>query len=436
MKQYSGYLQVVLLVIAAMLLTQCAQSASPTTAPGAASPTATAQTPAAASPSPSGKQLTGTITVWTPEYPQHFETIAKEFEAQHPGVTVKVVGMPWGEAHTKLLTGIAGGQTPDVAVVGTTWVAELAKTGALAPLPESMLARKGEFFDSAWSLIEVDQTPFGVPWYVDVRVIYYRTDIFKQAGFDQPGETWDEFKATAKALKEKAGARYAIALPTKAFQDLIGPFLWQAGGTIYDEAGFHLDTPEMVEALTFFQFFFKEGLAPAPGASQEGLSSTQLFIRGDIPMLISGPWTIGELKKQGGEQFSEQWSVALMPKNKARTSFVGGGDLVVFKQSQNPDLAWAFIDYMTHPEVQAKWYSLTGDLPSVQAAWDLSPLAGDAKLQVFRQQLEDAKGPPPLPHWEEVNAKCGEIQEKVAANQLTPEQAAQQMQQVAESVKQ
>lgn len=415
MKRSQTGLQIALLVIAMVLVTQYAL---------------------AAGPSPSGKQLTGTITVWTPEYPQHFEAIAKEFEAQHPGVTVKVVGMPWGQAHTKLLTGIAGGQTPDVSVVGTTWVAELVKTGALAPVSGSMLARKGEFFGSAWSLTEVDQIAHGIPWYVDVRVIYYRTDVLQKVGLTRPGETWDAFKAGAKTLKEKAGVRYAIALPTKAFQDLIGPFLWQAGGTIYNDAGFHLNTPEMVEALEFFQFFFREGLAPAPGASQEGLTSTQLFVRGDIPMLISGPWTIGELKKQGGEQFGKKWSVALMPKNKAGTSFVGGGDLVVFKDSQNPDLAWAFVDYMTKPEVQAKWYSLTGDLPSVQAAWNLSPLAGDAKLEVFRQQLEDAQGPPPLPHWEEVNSKCGDIQEKVAAGQLTPKQAAQQMQQVAESVKQ
>ena len=76
----------------------------------------------------------------------------------------------------------------------------------------------------------------------------------------------------------------------------------------------------------------------------------------------------------------------------------------MFKDAKNRDGAWKFVQWLSKPEVQVKWYQAVKDLPAVQSAWDDASLSGDPYLKVFGEQLEDAKSPPTIPTWEQVAA--------------------------------
>jgi multiple sugar transport system substrate-binding protein len=373
--------------------------------------------------------LSGELTVWAMGAEgEKLPTLAQDFMTQYPNVTVNVEPVPWDQAHQKLLTAIAGGETPDVSQIGTTWMAELAETGALAEAPEGLTGRSAEFWEAAWSTVTVDETVYGAPWYVDTRVLYYRTDLLQEAGFEQPPATWDEVKQAAVALKE-AGHRYGIQLHPRA--DFL-PFIWQAGGTVYEDGEFKLNSPEVVEALTWYQSFFTEQLTPT---DPEAMDVHQAFIQGDVPMFFSGPWSIGLINDQGGAEMEGKWAVTQMPQNKTRTSFVGGSTLAVFEDSDNKEAAWAFVEFLTHPEVQATWYEQTGDLPSVKAAWESGDLATDEKLVVYGEQLADAKAPPAIPEWAEVETTAiNDYLEQVTLGGMAPAEAAEAMQQTAESI--
>ena len=79
---------------------------------------------------------TGTITVWAMGAEgEKLPELAKEFEAANPGVKVQVTAIPWDAAHDKFTTAITANKTPDVAMVGTTWMGEFAGLGALDPTP-------------------------------------------------------------------------------------------------------------------------------------------------------------------------------------------------------------------------------------------------------------------------------------------------------------
>jgi multiple sugar transport system substrate-binding protein len=374
-------------------------------------------------------ELSGELTVWAMGAEgEKLPVLAEDFMAEFPGVEVSVEAVPWDQAHQKLLTAVAGGETPDISQMGTTWMAEMAETGALAESPEDLAGRSAEFWEAAWSTVAFDETVYGAPWYVDTRVLYYRTDLLQEAGIEQPPATWDEVKQAAVALREQAGTRYGIGMHPRA--DFL-PFIWQAGGTVYEDGEFKLDSPEVVEALTWYGSFFKEGLAPT---DPEATDVHQAFIQGDVPMFFSGPWSIGLINEQGGPEMEGKWAVTMMPENKTRTSFVGGSALAVFEDSENKDAAWAFVEYLTRPEVQAKWYAETGDLPAVRAAWESGELSTDEKLVVFGQQLEDAKAPPAIPEWAEVEEAINDHLEEVTIGDTPPEEAAAAMQQTAESI--
>ena len=113
--------------------------------------------------------------------------LTKEFEAANPGVKVQVTAIPWDAAHDKFTTAITANKTPDVAMVGTTWMGEFAGMGALDPTPGEV--DKTAFFEGAQKTTEVDGTSFGVPWYVETRLVYYRTDLAKKAGSPRPPPT-------------------------------------------------------------------------------------------------------------------------------------------------------------------------------------------------------------------------------------------------------
>jgi len=373
----------------------------------------------------------GDITVWAMGAEgEKLDVLAKDFMAQNPEIKVKVTPIAWDVAHDKLLTSVAGNQTPDVSQMGTTWMGEFAKTGALDEVPESI--DQDSFFESARSTGVVDETAYGVPWYVETRVLYYRTDIAEKAGITEAPTTWDELKTMAKAMKEKGGAKYGISLSPNNWQELL-PFIWQNGGEVVSDGGeFTFDSPEVVGALEYYQSFFKEGLTA--GSVPEGFDITPAFVQGTHPMFFSGPWHMSLIEETAGADIEGKWAIAKMPEQDSATSFVGGSDLVVFKNA-NKAAAWKFVEYLTSPAVQQKWYSTVSALPSVESAWDSGELSTDDNLSLFGEQLKDAKTPPVIPRWEQVAADAVNTEmEKAMIGDATPEQAAKSMQEKAASI--
>ena len=374
----------------------------------------------------------GSITVWAMGAEgEKLDVLAKDFMQTNPEISVKVTPIAWDVAHDKLITAVAGNKTPDVSQMGTTWMGEFAKTGALEEVPGSI--DQGAFFESAKETGVVDGGTFGVPWYVETRVLYYRTDIAKKAGITKPPENWDELKEMARAMKEKGGAKYGIALSPNNWQELL-PFVWQNGGEVISEDGTpNFESPEVVEAIEYYKSFFEDGLTAE--SVPEGFDVTQGFVAGTHPMFFSGPWHMSLIEEQGGAKLKGKWDVALMPKEESGTSFVGGSDLVVFKGSGNKDAAWKFVEYLLQPQVQQKWYTTVSALPSVESAWDSGPLASDENLSLFGDQLRDAKTPPTIPKWEQIASEAINAEmEKAMVGGASAEAAAKAMQAKASSI--
>jgi multiple sugar transport system substrate-binding protein len=380
---------------------------------------------------PEAPDVSGDITVWAMGTEgDNLGVLADEFMAEFPDVSVEVTAVPWDAAHDRIVTAIAGGEVPDVSLIGTTWMGEFATLGGLDPTPETI--DPAQFFEGAWNTTVVDGVSYGVPWYVETRLVYYRTDLAEEGGFNQAPANWDELTQLAQATVD-GGAEYGISLQNPccigAWQTFM-PFFWQAGGNIVDEENnFTLDSPECAEALTFYDSFFEDGLAQAETSD---VPTEAQFVDGTIGAFISGPWMIGVITDAGAEEGT--WALAHQPTEQSGTSFVGGGNLAVFDQSDNKDAGWAFVEFASRPEVQVTWYETVNDLPAVQAAWDDPALADDELLAAFGEQLQDAKAPPAIPTWEQVaSAIDGQI-EAVTVGDTSPEDGCAAMQSEAESI--
>src|SRR5258708_5534626 len=102
-----------------------------------------------------------------------------EFERRNPGIKVTVQQIPWTAAHEKLLTADVGESTPDLAQMGNTWIPEFVAMRALAdlgPFADAVIDKR-DYFAGVWDTNVVGRVLYGIPWYVDTRVVFYRTDI-------------------------------------------------------------------------------------------------------------------------------------------------------------------------------------------------------------------------------------------------------------------
>ena len=379
-----------------------------------------------------GGKASGEITVWAMGTEgEKLSVLADAFMKENPDATVSVTPVPWDGAHNKLAAAIAGQETPDVTMLGTTWVGEFAKTDALDVVPPDFV-NEADFFPGAWETGVVDGTSYSVPWYVETRLLYVNKAVAEKAGITSPPKTWGELTQAAKDMQAKGGAQWGIYLQPGqqgAWQSVM-PFVWQNGGDIYDGQKFTLDSPQVVEALDYYGSFYDSGLSTRDRL-REGETEPKL-LSGEIGSFVSGPWHIGLLDELGGKGKYELWP---MPSGSGDfTSFIGGSNLSVFKNSKNRDAAWKFVSYLMKPEVQVKWYQTVADLPSVQAAWDNEALAGDAQLKVFGDQLDKAKAPPAIPTWEQIAAGMDTELEKIAKGTESATDAAKAMQAQATSI--
>jgi multiple sugar transport system substrate-binding protein len=153
-------------------------------------------------------------------------------------------------------------------------------------------------------------------------------------------------------------------------------------------------------------------------------------------MFVSGPWHIGLIETAGGADIEGKWAVVALPGKDGPpgVSWVGGSNLVVYKDSANKDAAWAFVEYLSRPATQVTWYGEATVLPAVQAAWDDPAIAGDPSVAVFGEQLASTNAPPPVTTWNEIGTAINEQLERVTAGETSPEEGAQAMQQAAETI--
>ncbi|MCX4964576.1 sugar ABC transporter substrate-binding protein [Streptomyces sp. NPDC079020] len=364
-----------------------------------------------------------TLTVWAMGAEgEKLADVAKVYEKANPNITVKVTPVGWDVAHQKLVSAAAAGTMPDVAQMGGSYMGEFAELGVLEPVDTKVFDKK-DFFESGWNQGEVDGTAYGVPWYVDTRVLYYRTDLAEKAGIDKAPTNWKEMQDLATAYQKKTGTKWGLSIQPSGLDTVQNfySFLYSAGGEIVNDKGEAvIDSPEAVKALKEYGSYFDKGLSNK--SVQPGYDVVKDFGNGRVPMFFGGPWHV-TLLNEGQPQLKGKWTVANVPADKSSVSMAGGSSLVISKDSEHKAAATEFIKYLTDTKGQADWYERTKDLPANTSAWTSGSLADDANLQVFKKQMDTAKSSPSMAKWTEITDKVDQAIAKVTQGKASAEDA-------------
>jgi multiple sugar transport system substrate-binding protein len=354
--------------------------------------------------------------------------LVPDFERLNPGIRVRVQQIPWISAHEKLLTAFAGDALPDVAQLGSSWVPELVALGALEPLDAylggSRVIDAADYFDGPLRANRMDGRLWGVPWYADTRLLFYRTDLLRQAGFPQVPQDWAGWLAAMRAIKARAAPDdYAILLPLNEYEPLLALALQQPEPLLRDGGRYgNFRSAGFVRASDFYLGLFREGLAPR-------VTNTQIsnvydeFARGRFAFYISGPWNIGEFKRRLPADRQGDWMTAPLPGPAGPgASIAGGASLAVFASSARKQAALKLVEYLSRPDVQLRFFELTGDLPARRSVWRAPALASDRYAAAFHTQLERTVPPPAVPEWERIGQQLRIVGERAVSGGLDPAQ--------------
>jgi ABC-type glycerol-3-phosphate transport system substrate-binding protein len=191
------------------------------------------------------------------------QELLPEFERLHPDIRIEVEQLPWSEAHQKLLTAVAGDSTPDLCQLGNSWIPEFVALKALAPLQQRIAAsatiQPADYFSGIWDSNAAGAAIYGVPWYVDTRLLFYRTDLIAEAGFAAPPASWSEWLRVLAAIKERAhGERFGILLPLNDYDPLIALALQQSQPMLRDNGTRgNFANPEFERTFGFYVDMFR-----------------------------------------------------------------------------------------------------------------------------------------------------------------------------------
>jgi multiple sugar transport system substrate-binding protein len=356
---------------------------------------------------------------------EQVRALLPEFERRHPGLRVRVQQIPWSAAHEKLLTAYAGGTMPDLFQLGNTWIPEFVALRAIEPLNERLqswpTAAIDDYFPGILATNRLDSHTYALPWYVDTRLFFYRTDLITAAGVTAPPTTWDGWLQAMAAIKRNAhSGQYAILLPINEWQ-LPVILALQRGATLLRDRHQYGDfqNPQFREAFAAYIQLFTQELAP-PVSNAQMANLYQEFAKGTFAIYVSGPWNIGEFGRRLPSELQPHWNTAVLPSTDGTRgiSLAGGASLALSRTSPRQQAAWKLLEFLAEPAQQARFYQLTGDLPARQSAWNDPALADNRHAQAFRQQLHHLQATPPIPEWERIANRIAHYAELAVRQEL------------------
>jgi multiple sugar transport system substrate-binding protein len=364
------------------------------------------------------------------------------FERQNPGIQVTVQQIPWIAAHEKLLTAYVGDATPDLAQMGNTWIPEFVAIRALAdltPFAKVSPAIDGhDDFPGIWATNVVDGALYGIPWYVDTRVLFYRSDVLAAVGYPQGPRTWSEWLDAMLRIQREGRSRFAILMPTNEFEPIEVLALSNGAHFLRDkDTRGAFSEPAFAGAFNFYVDVFHRGLAPVLANTQVA-NLYQQFAQGDFAMHITGPWNVGEFRRRLPKSMAGRWATAPIPARDASAptgvSMAGGSSLVIFRASQHKEAAKKLIAFLSQPAEQIRFFALTGDLPARRSAWVAPALANDPYFPAFREQLERVQPFPRVPEWEQIATEIFHHGEAAVRGAATPAQALADLDRTADAI--
>jgi multiple sugar transport system substrate-binding protein len=349
------------------------------------------------------------------------ERLLKPFE-EKTGIKVKITSVDWGAAWSKITTAATSGDVPDMVQLGSTWVSAISGMGALEVFSPEAIAELGgpsTFVPVAWKTTGIENSgkTTAIPWIVDARALFYRTDVLKKAGVSPANlASWDSFKRSLKRIFDadimiEDQPVAPLGISGKNDWNVIhslAPWIWMAGGDFLapDRKTCVLDSEAVFKGISFYISLVREGYVPIEYLELNTAQVSGNFNDGACSIYFDGPYEVKTLTRPAaeggaaGSLTSRNFAVTGYPRGpKGRFTFVGGSNLGIFKQGKNKAGAFEVIKYLTSNPAQVEYAKVSGFLPARLESFNDPFFANDPQRRIFKEAALYGRTYPPIPSW-------------------------------------
>jgi lactose/L-arabinose transport system substrate-binding protein len=439
----NGYVRVLIAVVALVaLLAACA-------------PAQEVEEPPAETEEPTEVAPSGHVEIWgwsaALEATLEASGVLAEFQEEYPDVEVEFVIMDPDDVYTQLPLAITGGEgLPDVALVENSHLAQIVHLGGgagLLPLTDRVAPYIDAMNDYKWTDCTLNGEYYCMPWDSGPVVMYYRRDVFEAAGLpSEPEEvtaliaTWDDYFDACQTIKDETGAYCFAHNRANNFGRLYEMALWEQGIGYYDlDTGeVTVDSAQNVATLETLGRFWDADLTSDnlewtdPWYAELG---TVELDEQPIATIVEAAWMEVFMRDWIAPGTAGLWGVAEMPGMQAggsRASNDGGSTFVIPAGAENPDAAWAFVEFaLGRRESQLAMFETSGFIPSLETTYDDDLFhsgddffAGQCAREIYADVVQRIPSAGIYgPNYDMMNASVSNAIQRYAAGDVSAEEA-------------
>ena len=308
----------------------------------------------------------------------------------------------------------SGKSTVDVIGGDVVWPAQFAANGFLVDLSDRFTDQmKADHLDGPLQPITYEGKTYGVPWFTDAGMFYYRKDLLEESGFSQPPKTWDEMKEMVAKIRADSGEEYD-GYVFQGAQDEGGvvnglEHIWNAGGEVLEGDRVVVNSAEAVEGLKLRRSMIEDGIAPVATGDYSTQESQAAFTNGDVIFMRNWPFVYGLLSNPDQSQVTpEQVGIAPIPvSGSGAQSFsgLGGWNFLVNAASEDRiEEIWAFVEFMIAPEQQKTLALESTRLPTLKSLYEDEELLQKVPVaSLGRESLENSRPRPVSPYYSDMS---------------------------------
>lgn len=388
--------------------------------------------------------VTNLVFSFAPDPSGTLDEVVRRFNEEYQGeIQAEYRQMPadTGGYFNQLRTEFQSGASP-VDVIGgdVTWPAQFAANGWILDLSDRFTEdMRSDFVDATIDSVTYQDRIWGVPWFTDAGLLWYRKDLVEESGFSEGPQTWDELKEMAEKTSRDSGTEFGFIFQGAEYEGAVVHGLehvWTHGGEVLTDAGeVVVNQDEPITALRTHRSMIEDGISPIAVVNYKEPETHTAFLNGSAVFIRNWPYMYGLLKDPAQSQITpDQVEITTLPYNEGGESHsgLGGWNMYVNAASEDKlDAIWEFIRFFTMNDEQQRFRTTDGGfLPPLKYLYeDQEILDSQPVVSIAGDALERALTRPISPFYSDVSlAMQKQLAESLKGN-VTPEEAAQNLQQ-------
>jgi len=349
-------------------------------------------------------------------------------------------------------------QSTEIDVFGAdiTWTAEFGRKGWVSDLTRRFFRdyNPDDFLEATLNSVSYRFKVWGVPWYTDAGMLFYRKDLLQKSGFSTPPRSWAELREVALKVKQDAGLRYGFVFQGAEYEGGVAnalEFIWNAGGrvltgniSVAGSFGQSVINPNVVTVnnldsatgLDIARSLIIDGVAPESVTEFRELQTTQAFLSGNAVFMRGWPGVYGLIiDPRRSKILLNQVGVATLPNaegNGRRYSCMGGWNLMINDEIENEkiDAAWTFIQFATASEQQRLMAMDGGFLPTLQQLYNNQEILDAVPvIKLGKAAIDNTRLRPVSPYYNQISLRISRTFNRVLKGELTGKEAVQKLEQ-------